>query len=147
MRIRTSGQQHLMTPLLGLMVVALPSTALAAQYPTVTVEDTIVECRAPAVSVQMDISIEDNDDPLPRIILDNAFNDANPDNYPLGNHEVYVGGCDEAVTASQMLYDLWPSYQFEIHSLPTFVSPTILITVLSQEMYYAANAMPLAATL
>ena len=31
-----------MTPLLGLMVVALPSTALAAQYPTVTVEDTIV---------------------------------------------------------------------------------------------------------
>ena len=62
MRIRTSGQQHLMTPLIGLMVVALPSTALAAQYPTVTVEDAIVECRAPAVSVQLDISIEDNDD-------------------------------------------------------------------------------------
>ena len=47
-------------------------------------------------SVQLDISIEDNDDPLPRIILDNAFNDVNPDSYPLGNHEVYVGGCDRS---------------------------------------------------
>ena len=84
-------------PLWLMLAMVFPlSSALAAQYPTVTVDDVIVECRDPAVSVQLDISIEDNDDPLPRIILENPFNNVNPDAYPLGNHEVYVGGCDRS---------------------------------------------------
>ncbi|MEC8050982.1 MAG: hypothetical protein VX210_09345, partial [Myxococcota bacterium] len=97
MGTRTS-KRHLpmMPPLWLLLLFTMPSVASGAQYPTVTVSDAIVECRAPAVSVQLDISIEDNDDPLPRIILDNPFNDVNPDSYPLGNHEVYVGGCDRS---------------------------------------------------
>lgn len=97
MRIPISGQRLKPAPVLWLVLATLlPSGAFAAEYPTVTVDDAIVECRAPAVSVQLDISIQDNDDPLPRALVDNAFNDVNPDSYPLGNHEVYVGGCDRS---------------------------------------------------
>ena len=65
MGTRTS-KRHLpmMPPLWLLLLFLMPSVAIGAQYPTVTVNDAIVECRAPAVSVQLDISIEDNDDPL-----------------------------------------------------------------------------------